>query len=208
MSLALVVDSQPRQGSIPRFVLPLHNVGIEDPVDQHAGTATSPVFRDGIDDVPFHDQVYDFRPCGRGLAQEHRRRVRAHIQNMQIQRVHCRIRAPVACGNRMTNVIKMVEQSNDTQVRAQIMAMIERCPSGTFTFALEPDGEVVEPDLPIGIAVIPDGPLWVSGGIPVERRDGQPLETRNRVTLCRCGASKNKPLCDGMHKEVGFSDQN
>jgi CDGSH-type Zn-finger protein len=29
---------------------------------------------------------------------------------------------------------------------------------------------------------------------------------RNRVTLCRCGASKNKPLCDGAHEESGFTD--
>ena len=56
------------------------------------------------------------------------------------------------------------------------------------------------------MTVVPDGPLWVTGGIPVERADGQPMETRNRVTLCRCGASGNKPLCDGSHKEVGFSE--
>ena len=111
------------------------------------------------------------------------------------------------CGNAVTNVWKMVAQSDDTQVRAQIMAMVERCPSGRLSFALDADSENIEPDLPKEIATTPDGPLWVSGGIPVERRDGQPLETRNRVTLCRCGASKSKPLCDGTHKEVGFTDQ-
>ena len=111
------------------------------------------------------------------------------------------------CGNRITNIWKMLKDSDDSLVRGQIMAMVQNCPSGTLTFALEADGEIVEPDLPIEIAVIPDGPLWISGGIPVERRDGKFLETRNRVTLCRCGASKNKPLCDGSHKEVGFSDQ-
>ena len=36
--------------------------------------------------------------------------------------------------------------------------------------------------------------------------DGTTYETRNRVTLCRCGASKNKPLCDGSHGDVGFHD--
>ncbi len=118
------------------------------------------------------------------------------------------------CGNRVTNIWKMIEQTEDTQVRAQLMAMVERCPSGALSYALEPDGETVDPDgetvdpdLPKEVALIPDGPLWVSGGLPVERRDGQPLETRNRVTLCRCGASSNKPLCDGTHKEIGFSDR-
>ena len=110
------------------------------------------------------------------------------------------------CGNRITNIWKMLKDPDDSLVRGQIMAMVEKCPSGTLTFALESDGEVVEPDLPKEIAVIADGPIWVSGEILVERRDGQPLETRNRMTLCRCGASSNKPFCDGTHKEVGFTD--
>ena len=108
------------------------------------------------------------------------------------------------CGNRVTNVWKMIQKTSDTQVRAALMAMVERCPSGALSFSLEPEGDLVEPDLPKEVVVIPDGPLWVSGGISIERADGQPLETRNRVTLCRCGASKIKPLCDGTHKDVGF----
>jgi CDGSH-type Zn-finger protein len=37
--------------------------------------------------------------------------------------------------------------------------------------------------------------------------DGFAYEVRNRVTLCRCGASRNKPFCDGSHASIGFSDQ-
>ena len=36
--------------------------------------------------------------------------------------------------------------------------------------------------------------------------DGERYEVRNRVTLCRCGASANKPFCDGAHGDAGFSD--
>jgi CDGSH-type Zn-finger protein len=111
------------------------------------------------------------------------------------------------CGNRATNVWKLVADTADAQVRAQVMAMVEQCPSGALSFGLEPQGEVVEPSLPREIAVTPDGALWVSGGISVERSDGKPFEGRNRVTLCRCGHSSNKPLCDGTHKESGFSDR-
>jgi len=107
------------------------------------------------------------------------------------------------CGNQVSNVWKMSPKTDDTQVRAQVMAMIERCPSGALTY--EVNGQAVEPDLPTEVSITPDGPIWVSGGIPVERSDGQPMETRNRVTLCRCGHSANKPLCDGSHKEAGFS---
>lgn len=107
------------------------------------------------------------------------------------------------CGNQVSNVWKMAGKTGDTQIRAQAMAMVERCPSGALTYAV--DGEPIEPDLPAEIAVIPDGPLWVSGGISVTRSDGEPLETRHRTTLCRCGHSANKPLCDGSHKEAGFT---
>lgn len=109
------------------------------------------------------------------------------------------------CGTRLTNVWKMLKESNDREVRDEIIAMVQRCPSGTLVHALSAEAESVEPDLPKEIVVVPEGPLWVTGGIPIQRRDGQPLEVRNRVTLCRCGASSKKPLCDGTHKEIGFT---
>jgi CDGSH-type Zn-finger protein len=112
------------------------------------------------------------------------------------------------CGNRITNIEKMVPDTGDPQVRAQVMAMIERCPSGSYVYSLEEGGPDIEPDLPQQIAVTTEitsdgpiaGPLWVTGNIPIERADGQPFETRNRVTLCCCGRSKIKPLCDGAHR--------
>ena len=54
------------------------------------------------------------------------------------------------------------------------------------------------------VAVIENGPIWVRGGVQVVAADGEPYEVRNRQTLCRCGHSKNKPFCDGSHKEFGF----
>ena len=77
------------------------------------------------------------------------------------------------------------------------MQMVERCPSGKLGY--EVDGVAVEPDLPEAVSVTKDGPYWVTGGIPVTMSNGQTLEVRNRVTLCRCGQSQNKPLCDGTH---------
>lgn len=43
------------------------------------------------------------------------------------------------------------------------------------------------------------GPIWVRGGIRVESADGNNYEIRNRVALCRCGKSSNKPFCNGAH---------
>ena len=112
------------------------------------------------------------------------------------------------CGTRITSIWKLLDDraTEDTTVRAQVITMIERCPSGALTFRLTADGSDLEPDLPASIGVVDDGPLFVSGNIPIERADGTPLETRNRVTLCRCGESAIRPLCDGTHKKTGFSD--
>jgi CDGSH-type Zn-finger protein len=110
------------------------------------------------------------------------------------------------CGNRVTNVWKMVDGTHDSIVRAQVMAMVERCPSGALTYRLEGAGDDLEPDLPAEVSVVADGPIWVTGRVPVTRSDGEALEPRNRVTLCRCGDSKNKPLCDGTLQDIGFTD--
>jgi CDGSH-type Zn-finger protein len=108
------------------------------------------------------------------------------------------------CGTRVANVWGQVPETGESTIRAQVISMIEKCPSGALTFRF--DGDDVEPLYAEAVAVTDDGPLWVTGGIPVAGADGTALEVRNRVTLCRCGASGNKPLCDGSHKAAGFQD--
>lgn len=86
------------------------------------------------------------------------------------------------------------------------------CPSGRLVIRDKKTGETIEPDLKPSISVTEDpqagvsGPLWVKGGIEIESSDGYIYETRNRVTLCRCGRSTNKPFCDSTHIESGFND--
>ena len=109
------------------------------------------------------------------------------------------------CTNKVEKVWEMVKRSDDVRSRFALMQMIERCPSGKLGY--EVDGVPIEPDLPEAISVTANGPYWVTGGIPVTMSNGQTLEVRNRVTLCRCGQSKNKPLCDGSHNEAGFKDE-
>jgi len=114
------------------------------------------------------------------------------------------------CATRLEKLEQMLVRSGDINVRSQVIAMIERCPSGSFTYSIRSGQPDIEPDLPRQIAITTEitsegpipGPLWVTGGIPIERSDGQPFETRNRVTLCSCGLSKKKPLCDGTHREA------
>jgi CDGSH-type Zn-finger protein len=108
------------------------------------------------------------------------------------------------CGNRVTNVWQELEHADDSRVRFDIIQRVERCPSGRLTYDV--GAGPIEPDLPRAIAVTQDGPYWVTGGITVTMADGRQIETRNRVTLCRCGQSSNKPLCDGSHREAKFKD--
>lgn len=86
------------------------------------------------------------------------------------------------------------------------------CPSGRLVLMNKETQEVYEPDLDPSIGIIEDpvmkvsGPIWVKGGIRIQSSDGSSYEIRNRVTLCRCGHSSNKPFCDGTHIKIKFQD--
>jgi len=112
------------------------------------------------------------------------------------------------CGFYNAGLEDIVNATSDTRMRSLVIAMVERCPAGDLNYRLQPAGPDIEPDLPRQFAVTTvitsagpiAGPLWVTGNIPVERSDGVPFETRNRVTLCCCGLWGSKPLCDDTHR--------
>ena len=84
----------------------------------------------------------------------------------------------------------------------QVVETIRRCPSGALTYAL--DGRDTQPESwPPSITVMKDGPYAVLGiDLPgVAFAQGVSHE---RYTLCRCGASKNKPFCDATHFDIKF----
>ncbi len=109
------------------------------------------------------------------------------------------------CGTRTRKVWGMFDK-NDPSERQLVREMVWRCPSGRLTL-YGPDGLPDEPALPQSIAVIPGGPLWVRGGIPIVGADGALWEPRNRVTVCRCGHSKNQPFCDKTHESIHFDER-
>ena len=57
------------------------------------------------------------------------------------------------------------------------------------------------------INVFDDGPLGVEELKTLTNANGEEIEVKKRITLCRCGASETKPFCDGTHKKIGFSSQ-
>jgi CDGSH-type Zn-finger protein len=98
------------------------------------------------------------------------------------------------------------------QAAETVVAECKLCPSGRYTALDKTTGAPLEPDLPASIAFVQDphenvsGPIWVRGGIVIESAAGREYAVRNRVTLCRCGESSNKPFCDGSHLHCGFHD--
>jgi CDGSH-type Zn-finger protein len=49
-----------------------------------------------------------------------------------------------------------------------------------------------------------NGSIRVTGDVELIDVEGNTFETKPTFSLCRCGASKNKPFCDGTHKSIGF----
>jgi CDGSH-type Zn-finger protein len=56
------------------------------------------------------------------------------------------------------------------------------------------------------VTVTDDGPYAITGGIELLEVTFGEGASREHYTLCRCGASKNKPFCDGSHWDAGFRD--
>jgi CDGSH-type Zn-finger protein len=96
-------------------------------------------------------------------------------------------------------------EAGDEESKRTALRMAADCHSGRLVAWDRKAGKPIEPvfEKSIGLVEGPvegmTGPLWVRGGIPVTAADGFAYEVRNRVTLCRCGRSGNKPFCDGSH---------
>jgi CDGSH-type Zn-finger protein len=80
---------------------------------------------------------------------------------------------------------------------------VANCPSGRLVI-WDKQGKMIEPDYDPSIVITEyhdgsPGPLWIRGEVKIESVDGKIYENRNRVTLCNCGKSMNKPFCDCSH---------
>ena len=90
---------------------------------------------------------------------------------------------------------------------AEIVALCEKCPSGALSCTVHGQDRPA-PVRPATVIASFEGPYFLEGGVEVidpALPEGAPEE---HCTLCRCGASRNKPLCDGKHWAVGFAERN
>jgi CDGSH-type Zn-finger protein len=109
-------------------------------------------------------------------------------------------------------VWNLTDNSDDPESRKTAIQEACDCPAGRLVAWDKETEKPIEPRFEPSISLIEDpeqhasGPLWIKGGVPIVSADGTEYEIRNRVTLCRCGESENKPFCDGSHLSAGFND--
>ena len=110
------------------------------------------------------------------------------------------------------SVWNLVNETDASAAREAFIRQTCDCPSGRLVAWDNATGNPIENEYAPSIGVIEDpakdcaGPLWLRGGVQLVGADGFRYEVRNRMTLCRCGGSRNKPFCDGTHAAIGFRD--
>lgn len=100
-----------------------------------------------------------------------------------------------------------------------IIEQVRRCPSGALSYEVNTPGSNDgapdnEPNSPgnvtaeaaeiLNIRITPNGPIIVDTHCRITHRDGSEELRQGTTALCRCGASANKPFCDGAHGRIGF----
>jgi len=114
------------------------------------------------------------------------------------------------CHREKGDVWELTESSDNPEHREEAIAGAFECPSGRLV-TVNKEGAMFDPKYEPSIEILQDsemgvrGPIFVKGEIPIESSDGYTYEARNRITLCRCGKSKNKPFCDATHVQTGYS---
>ena len=86
----------------------------------------------------------------------------------------------------------------------RIAETVRTCPTGALHFRRLDDGPQEQEAAQTTVEPCPDGPLFVRGRLQILDGDGNLIREDTRLALCRCGASSNKPFCDGSHRTVGF----
>ena len=86
-----------------------------------------------------------------------------------------------------------------------IIERVNNCPSGALSFYYNQEQNTAsETQAESIVEALPNGPLLVYGNITVKLSDGQHVQKNKVTAFCRCGASFNKPYCDGTHTKNGF----
>ncbi len=94
----------------------------------------------------------------------------------------------------------------DNASSAELRAQVALCPSGALSIKGQAAATEVLAASANKVEIIPNGPLLVYGDIKVCFVNGTDELKHETTAFCRCGASSNKPYCDGTHSTSGFKD--
>lgn len=112
------------------------------------------------------------------------------------------------CTDNLDAVFRLKEEpwiDPDAATVEEIISTIQKCPSGALSYTV--DGiEHRDLNQPPMVTVAKNGPYMVTGGIELVGHPMSDGASTEHYTLCRCGASRNKPFCDGSHWHIGFND--
>ena len=112
------------------------------------------------------------------------------------------------CHNELESVFNMHRDpwiAADEDSPENIKVLIEKCPSGALSYSINGQPQSVA-ECEAAITIEKNGPLRITGSITLKDVNWGQGASREHYTLCRCGASKNKPFCDGSHANIGFDD--
>ena len=110
------------------------------------------------------------------------------------------------CVENLSSVFRKNEKpwsEPDADESEKIIRVIKNCPSGALSYSIDGTEDRDQHRDPL-ITIAKDGPYLVTGGIELGEKEFGEGASKEHYTLCRCGASKNKPFCDGMHWEIDF----
>lgn len=115
------------------------------------------------------------------------------------------------CIHTLPEVYKPKEKPWINPENATIVALkeqIKECPSGALTFFMNGENQEQKAspkDEPMtDLTVLANGPLRIKGNLQIQLASGETVHKEGTTGFCRCGASENKPFCDGSHRKIDF----
>ena len=97
--------------------------------------------------------------------------------------------------------------SPENSTSERIIEQIRKCPSGALSYYHnEPEAKEEQPTQSGYLEVSKNGPLIFHGKLNIRDAHGNEISRGDKTAFCRCGASANKPFCDGSHRKIDFKD--
>ena len=94
-----------------------------------------------------------------------------------------------------------------------VIKTVDTCPSRALLYLKNqkaPSSDTIKTHGSSGnarIQILKNGPALISGDFIIKNAENQQIEVKTEVAaICRCGASRRKPFCDGSHVRIDFKD--